>query len=113
MTKQRRCQHLRVHRQTVQHRVCLATGGSSVLQGIEDLASVYADCRGRRGHDLHTLRKTARSPSTVAACPLAQQSTETPKLLKGHRRRQHLAGETSLLGDYRSPTTVARVPVTS
>ena len=50
-----------------------------------------------------------------------------PKLLKGQRRQtmegqmggspkalhQHLAGETSLLGDYWSPTAVARVPVTS
>ena len=50
-----------------------------------------------------------------------------PKLLKGHRRRtvgtdgwqpksprnQHLAGETSLLRDFRSPTVVARVLVTS
>ena len=26
---------------------------------------------------------------------------------------QHLAGETSLLGDYQSPTVVARAPVTS
>ena len=33
----------------------------------------YTDCRG---HDLHSLRKTARSPSTVTACQLAQQSTE-------------------------------------
>ena len=50
-----------------------------------------------------------------------QQSTETPKLLKGHRRRtageqmggspkapqQHLAGETSLLVLTQSPTNVA------
>ena len=84
----------------------------------------YADCRG---HDLHNLRKTARSSSTVTAWQLAQQSTETPKLLKGHRRRtaggqmggspkapqQHLAGETSLLGESRSPTAVARAPETS
>ena len=34
-----------------------------------------ADCRG---HDLHNLGKTARSPSTVTACQLAQQSNETP-----------------------------------
>ena len=72
--------------------------------------------------------ETARTPSTVTACQLAQQSTEEPKLLKGHRRRtvgggrwvaaqkppqQHLAGETSLLGATRSPTAVARAPMTS
>ena len=59
---------------------------------------------------------TLQVSTLVTTC---SQSTETPKLLKGHRRRtvegqmggspkapqQHLAGETSLLGVIRSPTT--------
>ena len=76
--------------------------------------------------------KHRHSRSVTQLCLFAQQSTETPKLLKGHRRRtagggggggrwvaaqkppqQHLAGETSLLGATRSPTAVARAPVTS
>ena len=43
----------------------------------------YADCRG---HDLHNLRKTARSPTTVTACHLLN-SLRDPMLLKGKRRR--------------------------
>ena len=35
----------------------------------------YADCRG---HDLHNLRKTARSPTTVTACQFAH-SPSRPK----------------------------------
>ena len=67
-----------------------------------------------------------QSPTTVTACHshnslsrpnAAQESTKTniqgqmggsPKALA-----QHLAGETSLLGDYRSPTAVARAPMTT
>ena len=54
-----------------------------VPQGSKDLAKVlvcapytgvFADCRG---HDLHNLKKTARSPTTVTARQRAQQSIET------------------------------------
>ena len=39
----------------------------------------YADCRG---HDLQNLRKTARSPTTVTACQVVQQS-KRPKAAQG------------------------------
>ena len=39
----------------------------------------YADWRG---HDLDNLRKTARSPTTVTACQLTQQSVETQSCSK-------------------------------
>ena len=85
---------------------------------------LYADCRG---HDLHNLRKTARSPTTVTACQVAQHLIEAQScsrdnedgLWKGRwvaaqkPPQQHLAGETSLLGTTRSPTVVARAPTTS
>ena len=73
------------------------------------------------------LCESFHAASVTQLCQLAQQSTETPKLLKGHRKRtaggqmgsspkdpqQHLARETSLLGATGSPTAVARAPVTS
>ena len=78
---------------------------------------VHADCRG---HDLHDLRETARSPTTVTPCQLPQQSIETQRRTMEGRwvaaqkpPQQHLAGETSLLGTSRSPTAVVRAPVTS
>ena len=91
-----------------------------VLQGCEDLAKILV-------YDLHNLGELARSPTTVIACQLAQKSIETQNcsrdnedgLWRGmwvavHKPLQHhLAGETSLLGDYRSPTAVAQVTGTS
>ena len=46
MTRQRRCYHLRVHRQTVQHRVRLATGG--VLETL--VVHVHAICHDEAAH---------------------------------------------------------------
>ena len=99
-----------------------------------------ADCRGHDLHDLKkdcsiylegsNIVVTHRHPLMnvkavcVTKCAYSLNSLSRPKLLKGHRRRtaggrwvaaqkpsqQHLAGETSLLGATRSPTTVARAP---
>ena len=58
---------------------CYGQDGCTVAQ----LAQVfYADCRG---HDLHNLRKTARSPTTVTACHFAH-SPFRPKDAQGTTR---------------------------
>ena len=84
----------------------------------------YADCRG---HDLHDLRETARSPTTVTACQLAQQSVETQNCSRDNEdglwraggwqpkslRNSIWQGKPACWGRPRSPTAVVRAPVTS
>ena len=97
-----------------------------VFQGSKDLARVwcahlaqlfYADCRG---HELHNLRKTARSPTTVAACH-SHHSPSKPKAAQGEGQMggSPKASATASgrgnqpAGGTRRSTAVAQVSVTS
>ena len=124
----------------MKHRVCLLVEGEAAgILGNNSVCNHLVDrsiALFRRRTPVHWSSKaTCRAPHTVVLCGLptivtachSHNSLRDPMLLKGHRRRtargrwvaaqkpsqQHLVGETSLLGDYRSPTAVARAPVTS